>query len=81
MGPPRRHATELTSQDLICGKYHAKTIMGIAWVEAKQKRRFKATTDSNHTRKVFPNLLKREFTVLEPNKVWVSDITFRCYTT
>lgn len=72
----RRHATELTSQGLTCGKYRAKTIMDIAGVEAKQKKRFKATTDSNHNKKVFPNLLKREFTVLEPNKVWVSDITY-----
>ncbi len=72
----RRHATELTSQGLSCGKYRAKTIMDIAGVEAKQKKRFKATTDSNHNKKVFQNLLKREFTVLEPNKVWVSDITY-----
>lgn len=72
----RRHATELTSQGLTCGKYRAKTVMDIAGVEAKQKRRFKATTDSNHNKKVFSNLLKREFTVLEPNKVWVSDITY-----
>lgn len=72
----RRHASELTSQGLSCGKYRAKTIMGIAGVEAKQKKRFKATTDSNHNKKAFPNLLKREFTVLEPNKVWVSDITY-----
>lgn len=72
----RRHATELTCQGLPCGKYRAKTIMDIAGVEAKQKKRFKATTDSNHNKKVFPNLLKREFTVLAPNKVWVSDITY-----
>jgi putative transposase len=71
-----RHASELTSQGFTCGKYRAKTIMAIAGVEAKQKKRFKATTDSNHTMKVFPNLLNREFTVLEPNKVWVSDITY-----
>ena len=72
----RRHASELTSKGLTCGKYRAKTIMKMAGVEAKQKRRFKATTDSNHNKKVFPNLLKREFTVLAPNTVWVSDITY-----
>ena len=72
----RRHASELTSQGLSCGRYRARTIMALAEVEAKQKKRFKATTDSNHNKKVFSNLLKREFTVLEPNTVWVSDITY-----
>lgn len=72
----RRHASELTAQGLSCGKYRAATIMALAGVEAKQKKRFKATTDSNHNKRVFPNLIKREFTVLAPNKVWVSDITY-----
>ncbi len=72
----RRHGQELTAQGLICGRYRAKTIMAIAGVEAKQKRRYKATTDSNHKEPVFPNLLKREFTTLAPNVVWVSDITY-----
>jgi transposase InsO family protein len=72
----RRHAAELTSRGLCCGRYRAKTVMALAEVEAKQKKRFKATTDSNHKRKIFPNLLKREFSVLVPNKVWVSDITY-----
>lgn len=72
----RRHASELTAQGFSCGKFRAKTIMDLAGVEAKQKKRFKATTDSNHSRKVFPNLLKREFTILAPDTVWVSDITY-----
>ncbi len=72
----RRHADELTDQGLRCGRYRAKTVMAIAEVEAKQKRKYKATTDSNHTRRVFPNLLKREFTVNVPNMVRVSDITY-----
>ncbi len=72
----RRHADELTDHGLTCGRCRAKTIMKIAKVEAKQKKKFKATTDSNHKREVFPNLLKREFTVMAPNRVWVSDITY-----
>ena len=39
------------------------------------KRRFIATTDSNHAHKVYPNLLKgREVTGV--NQVWVADITY-----
>lgn len=41
-----------------------------------QKRKFKATTDSAHTLPVAPNLLMRQFTFSEPNKAWVSDITY-----
>jgi putative transposase len=43
---------------------------------AKQKRKFKVTTDSRHNLPVAPNLLERNFTVTAPNRVWVSDITY-----
>lgn len=41
----------------------------------RQKRKFKVTTDSGHKLPVAPNLLKREFAVVAPNKAWVSDIS------
>ncbi|MBU0675539.1 MAG: IS3 family transposase [Proteobacteria bacterium] len=72
----RRHADEIASYGQPCGRFRARTIMNIAKVEAKQKKRFKATTDSNHKMKVSPNLLNREFSVQAPNKAWVSDITY-----
>jgi putative transposase len=72
----RRHASELTDHGIFCGRYRASSLMKLAGVEAKQKRKFKATTDSNHNLKVFPNVLKREFVVTAPNTVWVSDITY-----
>ena len=34
------------------------------------------TTDSNHDLPVSPNLLARNFQVMKPNLVWVSDITY-----
>lgn len=39
-------------------------------------RKYKATTDSKHSLPVAPNLLKRDFDVKEPNKVWVADTTY-----
>jgi transposase InsO family protein len=45
-------------------------------IRCKQKRRFKATTDSKHTLPVAENILGQQFTVTAPNKVWVSDITY-----
>lgn len=40
------------------------------------KRKFKATTDSNHTYYTPANVLNREFTANGPAEVWVSDITY-----
>jgi putative transposase len=45
-------------------------------IRCKQKRKFKATTDSRHTLPVAENILGQQFTVTAPNKVWVSDITY-----
>lgn len=43
---------------------------------ARRKRKFKATTDSNHDYPIALNLLKQEFRVSRKNQVWVSDITY-----
>ena len=49
--------------------------MRLRGICAKGKRRFEVTTDSNHQLPISPNLFNREFTVAEPDKVWVGDIT------
>lgn len=41
----------------------------------KSKRRYIRTTDSNHWLKKYPNLIKN-VVVKEPERVWVSDITY-----
>lgn len=50
--------------------------MQLHGIRAKGKRRFKVTTDSKHDLPISPNLLNREFTVAEPDKVWVGDVTY-----
>ena len=40
------------------------------------KRRFKVTTNSNHTLPIFPNLLNCESPVDKPDEVWVDDVTY-----
>ena len=45
-------------------------------IVARHKRKFRATTNSQHTHPVAPNLLKRQFAVAAPNRWWVSDITY-----
>ncbi len=41
-----------------------------------RKRKFKATTNSKHDYTAAPNLLNQRFGVKEPNKVWVTDISY-----
>jgi putative transposase len=45
-------------------------------LRAKTKRKFKATTNSNHNLPVAKNMLNQNFTASKPNKVWSSDITY-----
>jgi transposase InsO family protein len=45
-------------------------------LEGRRKRRFRATTDSQHRYPVAPNLLMRDFEIEAPNTAWVTDITY-----
>jgi len=72
----RRIADELSKRGVDCGRDRARTLMRLAGVCVKQKKKFRATTDSNHNLPVAPNLLDRQFDVGAPNRVWVSDITY-----
>lgn len=44
-------------------------------LRAKAARKFKATTNSNHSLPVAQNLLQQDFTADAPNHVWVGDIS------
>ncbi len=41
-----------------------------------QTRKFKVTTNSNHSLPVAPNLLKKDFKADEPCQKWVGDISY-----
>jgi putative transposase len=51
-------------------------LMKLQGLESKVKRKFKATTNSNHGRPVAPNLLDREFQVDQLDTVYAGDITY-----
>ena len=44
--------------------------------KARQKRRFKRTTDSQHACPVAPNLLDQDFSATRPNEKWGADISY-----
>jgi transposase InsO family protein len=74
-GSPRIHA-ELVAQGVPCCENTVARIMREAGIAAKTKRKFRQTTDSNHSHPVAENLLDREFEVEEPNTSWVADVTY-----
>jgi putative transposase len=51
-------------------------MMRVLGLRAHTPRRFRRTTDSRHTKRIAPNLLKRNFTVRAPNRVIAGDITY-----
>lgn len=77
-GSPRVHRA-LRKRGILCSRKRVERLMRQDGLRAKKKRRFQRTTDSNHSRPVAPNLLKRRFAVEEVgglDRVWVSDITY-----
>ena len=74
-GSPRIH-DELCTRKIKVGRHRVARLMKENGIRAKRKRRFRKTTDSDHDLKIAPNLLKRDFSAAEPNRVWVSDITY-----
>lgn len=58
------------------GRARVHRLMKHANIHSLRKKAYKTTTSSNHKLPVAPNLLQQNFTVTEPKKVWVSDITY-----
>ena len=54
----------------------AKRLMKEAGVHVKSRKKFKVTTDSNHAKPVFDNILNRDFAHEGPNQAYVQDITY-----
>ena len=74
-GSPRVHA-HMKAQGMSHSRKRIARLMRQGDIRAKQKRKFKATTDSSHGYPVAPNLLKRKFMAQGPNQKWVADITY-----
>lgn len=73
---PERLQCDLAENGVQVGICRIKRIRTKLGIRCKQKRKFKATTYSNHNLPVAENILNQQFQVSEPNKVWLSDITY-----
>jgi len=73
---PERLQHELKDQGVSVGICRIRRIRKKLGIRCKQRRKFKATTDSKHTLPVAENLLNQQFEATRPNEVWLSDITY-----
>lgn len=74
-GSPRIHA-ELVDRGHDCCVNTVARVMREAGIASKTKRKFRQTTDSNHSHPVAENLLARQFDPQGRNESWVADMTY-----
>ena len=74
-GRPRMTA-EPKELGLNVGHRRVGRLMRQNGISVVRTRKYKATTDSNHSFNIAPNLLGRDFTAYEPNQKWAGDISY-----
>jgi putative transposase len=67
---------KLAQDNVVASRRRITRLMKESNLVCKTKRRFKATTNSNHDKPIAPNLLARQFSVSQANRYWVGDITY-----
>ncbi|GEN29761.1 transposase [Halovibrio variabilis] len=72
----RRMKRALNALGYPVGRRKARSLMHEASIRARYRKKYKVTTNSHHKQPVFENVLKRVFTVAEPDQAYVSDITY-----
>jgi hypothetical protein len=73
---PAHDCCELQDEGLAIGRRRTARLMGENGLKARQKRRFKRTTDSHHDLPIAPNLLCQDFTTERPDEKWGADISY-----
>ena len=71
----RRVTAQLHRDGLLVNHKKVMRIMAEQGLTVRPRRRFVATTDSDHGGPIFPNLA-RDLVPTGPNQLWVSDITY-----
>jgi len=74
-GSPRVYRV-LRRRGVKVGRHRVARLMHEQKLQARRRRKFVATTDSKHSMRTPPNLVKREFGVKEPDRVWAGDVTY-----
>jgi putative transposase len=74
-GAPRIHA-ELAAQGLRVGRKRVARLMRQKGIRGVSRRKWITTTVRDRAASVAPDLVKRDFVALGPNRLWVADITY-----
>ena len=74
-GRPRM-TEELNKLGLRVGHRRVGRLMKQNAICVVRTHKFKATTDSDHTFNIAPNLLQQDFAASQPNQKWAGDITY-----
>jgi len=72
----RRMVKALAIAGYKVGRYQVRSIMKKRNLEVRYPKRFRVTTDGQHTLKIEPNLLNRQFNPNQPNQVWTTDLSY-----
>ena len=74
-GRPRM-TEELQEEGLNVGHRRVGRLMRENGIKIIRTQKYKATTDSNHTFNIAPNLLDQDFSATGPNQKWAGDISY-----
>nr|WP_245885159.1 IS3 family transposase [Defluviimonas denitrificans] len=74
-GSPRMHR-DLIDEGHQIGRHRTARLMRENGLVARQKRRFKRTTDSEHAWPIAQNLIAQDFSADAPDKKWGADISY-----
>jgi putative transposase len=65
----------LNAQGIRCGKHRVARLRKLEGIETSRTRKFRAMLAKDQSKPPAPDLVKRQFQVTAPNKVWVGDMT------
>jgi putative transposase len=71
----RRVRAELQHRGMIVNHKKIRRLMREHDLQPRRRRRYVATTDSDHDQPIYPNRTK-DLTIDGPNQLWVADITY-----
>ena len=73
---PERLQKDMAAHGIQAGVCRIRRIRKKLGIRCNQVKKFKATTDSGHNLPVAENILGQNFEITEPNRAWVTDITY-----
>ena len=71
-----RITLDLCDDGELCSVSRVARRMKVLGLRALAKRKFKVTTDSEHNKPIYENILNRDFTTTAINQKWAGDITY-----